>query len=122
MLVDGQPNSFCAFMLFQPLDSVLHGGVFNTGDQDAVARRFGVVAGPEQALDGEVVGLGAAGGENDFGGVGTGGRGNGFAGCFHCGAGTTARSVERGRIAATGNNGGECGEGRGRNRRGRRVI
>src|SRR6185312_6385579 len=98
-----------------PFDGVLHGGVLDAGNEDAVAGGVGVAAGPVEALDGEVVRLGAAGGENDLGGVRPGGCGDGFAGGLNRGAGAAAGPVKGGRIAATGNNGGECGEGRGRN-------
>lgn len=60
-----------ALVLTEPVHGVEHGVVLDGAGEDAGAGRVGVAAGPVQALDGEVVGLGAAGGENDLAGAGT---------------------------------------------------
>ena len=67
-----------------------------------VPRRVLGAAGPVQALDGQVVGLGAAGGEDDLGGMGAGRRGQHFPGVLHGAPGAAARSVQRGRVAGAG--------------------
>ena len=54
---------------------------------------------PVDALDREVVRLGAAGGENNFGGVGSDGAGDAFAGVFDGGAGVAAYGVQGGGVA-----------------------
>ena len=45
-------------------DRVQHRVVFHLGGDDAATARLGVAAGPVDALDGQVVALGAAGGED----------------------------------------------------------
>jgi hypothetical protein len=64
--VDLEPVDGRALVLHQPLDGVEHGVVLDRAGQDAPAARVGVVPRPPDALDGEVVALGAAGGEHDL--------------------------------------------------------
>ena len=58
--VDRQPDRLGAVVAGQPLDAIEHGVVLDGAGQDAHAARIGVVPRPEQALDGQIVGLGAA--------------------------------------------------------------
>ena len=61
--LDRDPGDVGAVVLGQPLHAVEHGVVLGGADDDAAALRVGVPARPEQALDGEVVALGTAAGE-----------------------------------------------------------
>ena len=54
-------------VLDEVLDAVEDGVVLDAADDEPGAGRVGVAAGGTGALDGEVVGLGAAGGEDDLG-------------------------------------------------------
>ena len=63
-LVDRQPLDLGALGGRQPLDGVEHGVVLDGAGEHPAPARVLVAAGPEQALDGEVVGLGAAGREH----------------------------------------------------------
>ena len=74
-----QPAHFGALVPFEPFDGVQHRVVFDGGAQDAGAGRVLGTPGPVQALDGKVVRLGPAGGEDDFRGVRPGGRRQHFA-------------------------------------------
>ena len=81
-------------------------------------RRVLAEPGPVQALDGEVVRLGAAGGENDFRRMRPGGCGKDFPRVLDGAPGAAARTVERRRVAGPGQFAGQRsqrlgGEGRG---------
>ena len=89
-------------MPFEPFHGVQHGVVFDGGTQDAGAGRVRGAPGPVQALDGKVVRLRAAGGEDDFRRMGAGCGGQRFAGVLHGPPGTAAGSVQRGRVAGPG--------------------
>ena len=65
--LDRQPGDVGAVVLGQPLDAVEDGVVLGRADHDPAAARVGLPPGPEQALDGEVVALGAAAGEQHLG-------------------------------------------------------
>ena len=68
--LDGQPVGVGALVLGEPVHAVEDGVVLGLGDAAPGAGRVGCAAGPEQALDGQVVGLGAAAGEDDLAGPG----------------------------------------------------
>ena len=61
--LDGQPGDLRAVVLGQPLDAVQDGVVLGGAHHDPAAAGVGLPARPEQALDREVVALGAAAGE-----------------------------------------------------------
>ena len=69
-----------ALVFAEPVDRVEDGMVFHGTREDPGAGRVGVAAGPVQALHGEVVGLGAAGGGDHLAGAGAQGFRQGFAG------------------------------------------
>ena len=67
-LVDGQQLDLGALVLGEPVERVEHRVVLDRGREDPGAPRVGVAPGPVDALEGEVVGLGAAGGEDHLAG------------------------------------------------------
>ena len=89
--VDRQVLDRGALVLAEPVHGVEHGVVLDGAGQDTGAGRVGVAAGPVQALDGEVVGLGAAGGEDDLAGAGAERLGEGLAGLLDRAAGPRGR-------------------------------
>ena len=110
----------------QPLHGVEHGVVLDGGAQHPHPRRVRGPTGPVEALDGEVVGLGAAGGEDHVAGTAAQGPGDRLARLLHHPPRVPARAVQRGRVADPGELGGHrrCGFGgasasspRGRGRR-----
>ena len=99
VLVYGDPFELRALCLFEPFAGFFHGVVLDGGDENSGALRVFFAALPVDALDREVVRLGAAGGENNFGGVGSDGAGDAFAGVFDVGAGVAAYGVQGGGVA-----------------------
>ena len=67
--VDRQQLDLGALVLGEPVQRVEHGVVLDRGGEDPRAARVGGAARPEEALEREVVGLGAAGGEHDLAGT-----------------------------------------------------
>ena len=100
VLIYGDPFELRAFCLFEPFAGFFHGVVLNGGDENSGALRIFFAALPVDALDGEVVRFGAAGGENNLGGVGTDCASNAFAGVFDGGAGVASYGVKGGGVAA----------------------
>ena len=100
VLVYGDPFELRALCLFEPFAGFFHGVVLDGGDENSGALRVFFAALPVDALDREVVRLGAAGGENNFGGVGSDGAGDAFAGVFDGGAGVASYGVQGGGVAA----------------------
>ena len=74
--------------------------VLNGGDENSGALRVFFAALPVDALDGEVVRFGTAGGENNLGGVRSNSAGDAFAGVFDGGAGVASYGVQGGGVAA----------------------
>ena len=91
----GSQETSAPLVPLQPFDGVQHGMMFDGGAEDPRACRVFGAAGPVQSLDGQVVGLGAARGEDDLRRVGPGGGGNRFAGVLHGAPGAAARAVQR---------------------------
>ena len=73
--------------------------VLNGGDENSGALRVFFAALPVDAFDGEVVRFGAAGGEDNLGGVGSDDAGDAFAGVFDGGAGVASYGVQGGGVA-----------------------
>ena len=88
---DGQERDLDAALL-RLVGGVQNSVVLDGGGDEVVARA-------QDAEDGGVVALGAAGGEDDFGGPAVEERGNLFAGALDGGAGMLAVLVDRGSIA-----------------------
>ena len=120
--VDGQPDGLGALVGGQPLDGVGHRGVLHRGDEDAAAAGVLLAPVPVQALDGQVVGLGAPGGEDHLDGLRAQGRGDVLAGLLDDGARRAAGAVQRGRVAAAGQLLGDRGERGGPEGRGGGVV
>ena len=93
--VDGEDGGFPAFA-FELFDGVEHGVVLDGAGDDVAA---GVLAGLGRAADGEVVGFGAAGGEDDLAGLAFEQVGDGLAGVVEQGAGTLRFLVDAAGIA-----------------------
>ena len=70
LLVDGQRRHLRALALGEPFHRVEHGVMLDGADQDPGAPRIGGPARAVDALDGEVVALGAAGNEDHLGRAG----------------------------------------------------
>ena len=100
VLVYGDPFELRALCLFEPFAGFFHGVVLDGGDENSGALRVFFAALPVDALDREVVRLGAAGGENNLGGVRSNSAGDAFAGVLDGGAGITSGSVQGGGVAA----------------------
>jgi len=75
--------------------------MFDGGTQDPGSARVFVMAGPEKALYGQVVGLSPTRGENYLGRVGSSGRRQRFARIFHRAPCPTPGSMEGGRVAGS---------------------
>ena len=82
--------------LLEIADGVADGVVLDRTGDDPVAASL---AGPGRALEGEVVGLGAAGGEDDLARSGAKGSGHALVGLVQPRAGTPAEAVQRGGVA-----------------------
>ncbi len=80
-------------------DGVHHGVVLDGAGQDAATSRVLAAALPEQALDREVVRLGAAAGEEDLAGAGAQRGGQRLAGLLDQPPRGATRGVQRGRVA-----------------------
>ncbi len=83
----------------QEVDAVQDGVVLDRADQQPDPARVGVTTGVEEALDREVVGLGATGGEQHLGGPRAQRLGDRLAGLLDHPARTTAGGVQRGGVA-----------------------
>ncbi len=92
--VDGEVLDIGALVLAEPVHGVEDGMVLDGAGEDADTGRIGVPAGPVQALDGEVVGLGAAGGEHDLAGPGAERLGERLPGLLDRAPGSAAGRVE----------------------------
>ncbi len=104
--VDGQPFDPRALVLGEPLHGVQDGVVLDGAGEDAGTGRVGVPAGPVQALDREVVGFGAARGEDHLTGARAERGGEGFPRLLDGAPGPPAGGVQRGRVAGDGQLGG----------------
>lgn len=96
--VHGQVLDLRALVLGEPVDGVEHGVVLDGAGDDPGPGGVGVAPRPVEALDGEVVGLRAAGGEDHLAGAGADRLGEGFAGLLHGTAGPAARGVQGGGV------------------------
>lgn len=76
--VDGEVFDVRALVFGEPVDGVQHRVVLDGAGQHPGAAGVGVAAGPVEALHGEVVGLGAAGGEDHLAGACAEGIGEGL--------------------------------------------
>ncbi len=90
--VDRQPDELGALLGGQPLRGVEHRVVLDPADQQPAPARIGRALSPEHALDGEVVALGAAAGEDHLGGAGVQREGDRFAGFLDRSPGADGRS------------------------------
>ncbi len=97
--IDVQPNWLCTLVASQPFDTVEHRMMLDGTREDANPARIGRTPGPEESFDGEVVGLGAAGGEDDLARAGAERLGNCFARLFDDPASRPTSSVQRRRVA-----------------------
>ena len=120
--VDGQDVEGGALVLGEPLPRVEHRVVLRGRDEHAGAAGVGGAAGPVEALDGEVVGLGAAGGQHDLGRQGADGLGDRLARLLDRPPRPAARRVQGRRIADAPERLGEGGRRLRQHRRGRRVV
>ncbi len=114
--VDRQGDDLGALVLGQPVDGVQHGMVLDSADDDPAPARVGVAAGPEDALDREVVGLGAAGGEDDLRRARAEGRGQLLAGLLDPPTRGAAGPVQRRGVAHLTHGLGDGGDGVGKHR------
>ena len=117
-----QPGDLGAVVLGQPLDAVEDGVVLGRADDDPAAAGVGLPAGPEQALDREVVALGAAAGEQDLRRPRTQRLGQPLARLLGDPAGGAAARVQRGGVAHAAQLLGHRSQHLGEHRRGRRVV
>ena len=99
LLVDRQPRHLSALVLHEPLDRIEDGVMLDRGGDDSGPTRIGVAARPEDALDGEVVALRAACGEDHLGRARAQHFGQRFARLLEAPAGHPPRSVQRGCVA-----------------------
>ena len=97
--VDRQPGHLGPLVVAQPLHAVQDGVVLGGREQDAPARGVGGAAGPQQALEGEVVALGAPGGPDDLARARAERRRQGLAALLDGGPGPAAGGVQRGGVA-----------------------
>ena len=95
---DGQPRHLGVLVLDEPLHRVEHRVVLDGRGDDPAARGVGVAACPVDALDGEVVALGAARGEDDLRRPRAQQLGQRLARLLHASAGRPTRRVQRRRV------------------------
>ncbi len=120
--VDGEVLDGGALVRGEPVDGVEDGVVLDGAGEDPGAGRVGVAARPVQALHGEVVGLRAAGGEDDLAGAGAEGFGEGLAGLLDGAPGAAAGRVQGGGVAGDAQVRGERLDRLGQHRGGRGVV
>ena len=85
--------------LLEPVQRVEHRVVLDRGGQDAGPARVGGAARPVDALERQVVGLGAAGGEDDLARAAVEGLRDGLAGLLDDASGAPPGGVQRARVA-----------------------
>ena len=90
-----------ALVLGEPVHGVEDGVVLDGAGQHAVRRGVGVPAGPVEPLDREVVGLGAAGGEDDLAGRAPSAGGERLAGLLDDPAGPAAAACSEEALPVT---------------------
>ncbi|CAM5194500.1 hypothetical protein BLIC30S_01843 [Bacillus licheniformis] len=120
--VDGEVLDVGALVRGEPVDGVEHGVVLDRTGEDAGAAGVGVAAGPVEALHGEVVGLGAAGGEDDLAGPRAERGGEHLAPFLDGPPGASAGGVQGGGVARDGEVGGHRLDRLGQHGRGRGVV
>eukprot|EP01032_Pedospumella_encystans_P028682 gene28682-32396_t len=120
--VDGQQLDLGALVLAEPEDGVEDRVVLHRGGEHAGAAGVGALTCPEDALEGEVVGLGATGGEDDLAGSTVDGLGDGLARLLHDAPCATPGGVQRARVADVEEVCGECVDRRGHHRCGGGVV
>ena len=96
--IDGQFERLETVMLGECAGGFQDGVVLDGADQHAVTRRLPFLAGQGDALDRQVVRLGAAGGEDDLTRAGPEDRGNALAGVLEGAGGALAALVMTGRV------------------------
>ena len=121
-LVDGQQLHPGALVLGEPVERVEHGVVLHRGREDPGAAGVGVAAGPVDALEGEVVGLGAAGGEHHLAGTAAQRLRDGLARLLDHPPRAPPARVQRAGVADVGEVGGHRLDGGRQHRRGGRVV
>ncbi len=97
-----------ALLSGKPLKRVQHRVVLDRGGQDAGAARVFGSTGPVDALDGQVVGLGASGGEHDVTGAALQRLRDSFARLLHHAPGPPPGAVQRTGVADLGELSGHC--------------
>ncbi|EKA60782.1 hypothetical protein B277_11110 [Janibacter hoylei PVAS-1] len=111
-----------ALVLDRVVDDVEDGVVLDTADDDARAKGVRRTCRTERAGDGEVVRLGASGGEDDLARTGAEGRGDALTRLLDDPAGVAAGPVEAGGVAGERELLDHRLPGSGSHRRGRRVV
>ena len=96
--VDRDHDEFGVVVVGQPLRGVEHGVMLDGGHHESTTLRVSTPACPVDALDRQVVGLGAAAGEDHFRRPRAECRRNGLAGFLEVTPGTTTRTVQRRRV------------------------
>ena len=94
VVTNRQPGDLGAFVFGEPLHRVEDGMVLNGGGNNAPPALFGIAAGPVDALDGEVVALGATCGEDHLRRARAEQVGQRLARLLHPAARTAARAVQ----------------------------
>lgn len=120
--VDGEVLDGGALVFAEPVDGVEDGVVFDGARENPRPCGVRVAPGPVQALHGEVVGLRAAGGEDDLTGPGAERLREGLAGFLDRAAGPAAGCVEGRGVAGGAEMRGECLDRLGEHRGGRGVV
>ncbi len=120
--VDRQPGHLGIFMVDQPLHGVENGVVLDGSGDDPAPRRLSIAASPVDALDGEVVALGATGGEDHLRRTATQQLGQRLARLLHPPTRQPAGTMQRGRVADGGQRSGHRLDGSGVHRGGGGVI
>ena len=118
----GSSSTLRALVVAQPGRRVEHGVVLGGADQHPRAARVGVARRPEQALDREVVGLGAAAGEDDLAGSRGEGLGQPLAGLLDDPSRPPSGGVQGRRVPRVAHLGRHGLDGLGEHRRRRRVV
>ena len=121
-VVDLEPGDLGALVGLEEVDTVQDGVVLDRADQESHSSGIGVPTRPEGALDRQVVGLGAAGGEDHLRRAGAQGLGNRLAGLLDDAPSNAPGGVQGGGVADHGHLRGHRLDRLGQHRRGRRMV
>ena len=77
-IIHRQPRHVGSLVVGEPLHRIEDRMMLDGSGNDASTSRIGIATCPVDALDGEIVALGTAGGEDHLGGSGAQGRGDGL--------------------------------------------